>query len=273
MVVIEEIMETEPTPPTPPTPMEVLPSQERLLDAQAIETAAASMTRPSAKMHMEALAKKLRKESEALKRVEANRAKQEETGVKDVEMPEQPPASKPPAAPAVPPSMPGAKYVPIDRFSFDAGGYNAPNVTLYVPLPSVGSIPRENVTCDFTPSSFDLIVKDLNGKSYRLFKDNLEKDIDPEKCKYLVKADKVVLKLAKVKGEYGSYDFWTELTAKKKKRTNQQKNPQESIMDLMKDMYESGDDNMKKMIGETMMKQRRGELDDPMAGGGLGQDF
>jgi len=28
-------------------------------------------------------------------------------------------------------------------------------------------------------------------------------------------------------------------------------------------MYESGDDNMKKMIGETMMKQRRGELDKP----------
>ncbi len=36
-----------------------------------------------------------------------------------------------------------------------------------------------------------------------------------------------------------------------------------SIEILMKDLYDSGDDNMKKMIGETMMKQRRGELDKP----------
>ena len=31
-------------------------------------------------------------------------------------------------------------------------------------------------------------------------------------------------------------------------------------MDMMKQMYDEGDDNMKKMIGETMMKQRNGEL-------------
>jgi hypothetical protein len=44
----------------------------------------------------------------------------------------------------------------------------------------------------------------------------------------------------------------------------------------MRDMYESGDDKMKKMIGETMMKQRNGELNNDgmggMGGGGLG-DF
>ena len=37
-------------------------------------------------------------------------------------------------------------------------------------------------------------------------------------------------------------------------------------MGLMKQMYDEGDDTMKKMIGETMLKQRNGELgrDDPM---------
>ena len=86
------------------------------------------------------------------------------------------------------------KFVPVDRFAFDAGGYNAPFVTLYVDLPGVGSIPRENIQCDFKSSSFDLIVKDLRGKSYRLFKDSLEKDIDTAKCKIVVKADKVIIK-------------------------------------------------------------------------------
>jgi calcyclin binding protein len=37
-------------------------------------------------------------------------------------------------------------------------------------------------------------------------------------------------------------------------------------MDLMKDMYDKGDDSMKKMIGETMTKQRDGKL-----GNGLDQ--
>ena len=30
-------------------------------------------------------------------------------------------------------------------------------------------------------------------------------------------------------------------------------------MDMMKDMYDEGDENMKKIIGEAMMKSRSGE--------------
>lgn len=92
-----------------------------------------------------------------------------------------------------------------------------------------------------------------------MFRDNLDKDINPDASKYIVKADKIVVKLAKVKGEYGSYDHWSGLTAKKKKASKKE-DPSQSIMDLMKEMYDSGDDNMKKMIGETMLKQQRGEL-------------
>ena len=31
------------------------------------------------------------------------------------------------------------------------------------------------------------------------------------------------------------------------------------IMDMMKNMYDEGDENMKKIIGEAMMKSRMGE--------------
>ena len=94
---------------------------------------------------------------------------------------------------------------------------------------------------------------------------------DPSKCKFIVKSDKIVIKLAKVKqGEYGGYDYWTKLSDKKarEKSSKMKENPSSSIMDLMKQMYDEGDDNMKKIIGETMMKQQRGELgkDDPMKG-------
>jgi calcyclin binding protein len=242
-------------------------SQERLLDALEIEEAAVKMKRPTARMQLEGLAKKLRKEGEALKRVETSRrtASEEDTTPLNTPSPaavnpppEKPnPPSKPeptstPHAPARPPSVSSTcAFVPVDRFSFDAGGYNAPFVSVYVNLNGVGSIARDSIICDFTSSSFDLIVKDLNGKSYRLVKDHLEKDIDPDKSKIIVKADKIVVKLAKVKQtDYGGYDYWTKLTDMKPKAgksKSKSADPQSGIMDLMKQMYDDGDDNIRKV--------------------------
>ena len=106
---------------------------------------------------------------------------------------------------------------------------------------------------------------DLNGKNYRLWKDNLDKDIVPEKSTYNVKKNKVIVKLRKVKGEY-SFDHWTSLTAKKPRtaKKDTKEDPMGGLMDMMKDMYEDGDDNMRKVIGEAMMKAQRGEKMDPM---------
>lgn len=273
------------------------PSQERLLDAQEIEKVLESVHRPTVRMHLESLMKKLRKESEALKRVEKSKAVVVESsgsdGEKKIES-ENPDevttASTPEASPVTTESdfvntatpstqqqssstSPStttaaigggsrlAKYVPIDRFAFDAGGYNAPFVTLYIDLPGVGSIPRDQISCEFQKDAFDLIVRNLRNQSYRLYKDCLEKDIDADKSKIIIKSDKIVVKLAKVKqGEYGGYEYWSKLTDDPKKKKNLKENPSAGIMDLMKQMYEEGDDNMRKVIGETMLKQQRGEL-------------
>lgn len=249
---------------------EVSQSQERLLDSQEIQAAAEKAIRPSVKINLQSLATKLLKESQALERVEKSKAVAETPAAPQEE------TTKP--APTPPPAKLGV-YASIDRFSFDAGSHDSPFVTLYVPLPGVGSIPREQITCDFAKDSFDLVVKNLQDKSYRLVKTNLEKDIDTDKSKIVIKADKVLVKLAKVKGEYGSYDYWSKLTDDKKTKGSAPKksDPQSSIMDMMKNMYDEGDDQMKKMIGETFMKQQRGELGsgmDAMGGmGGLGGDL
>jgi calcyclin binding protein len=276
MVSFEEVVEESPT---------LTPSQERMLDAE--EIAAMACKRPTAKMHLTSLAKKLRKESEALKRLEDSQMKSASTdqSATSTEAPKETPTPAAPVAPsppmpvpvkvAPPPASSSVKYTPIDSFAFDAGEYNSPFVTLYISLPGVGSLDKENnIECKFGTSDFDLIVKDLRGKSYRLVKTNLEKDIDPEKSKYIVKADKIIIKLAKIKGEYGSYDYWSKLTDPKRneKKNKSSSDPSSSIMDLMKDMYDSGDDQMRKMIGETMMKQNRGELGKG-ADMGLGNDI
>merc|ERR1711918_307459 len=85
--------------------------------------------------------------------------------------------------------------------------------------------------------------------------------------KLIVKKDSIKLKLAKTKGKYG-YDHWADLCAKKGKPTadGKEADPGASLMDMMKDMYDNGDDTMKKTLGEAMMKSRQREAQ------GLGPD-
>lgn len=200
------------------------------------------------------------------------------------------PASASPAAPFAD----NLKYKPIHKFAFDSGSYNSPTVTIYISIPNIGSIPdpSSQITCKFTSTSFDLTIHDFEEKkananehenesgtnknvvNYRLVKNNLANEINPDKSKYILKANKIVIKLAKTKTEYGSYDSWNELTSSKSTKkgsglssSSSKKDPTAGIMDLMKDMYDKGDDKMKKMIGETMLKQREGRLDGP---GGVG---
>lgn len=173
--------------------------------------------------------------------------------------PPAPPAPEPLARAAATPKLPpGLAYAAIPTFGWDAGEYNTPWVSVYVTLEGVGAV-KDQVQCDFAKDGFDLKVHGLAGKNYRLVKDNLEKDVVPEESKIVVRKDRVTIKLKKVKGEF-SYDSWTALTSKKKKAEKKkgQDDPMGGIMDLMKDMYQDGDDNMKKIIAESMMKAQAG---------------
>jgi calcyclin binding protein len=162
-------------------------------------------------------------------------------------------------------------YIPITDFAWDQGSYNSDTVTVYIDLEGVGRV-KDNCSISFTKSSFDLTIHDLNGKNYRLIKDNLDKDIIPAQSKIVVKNNKVLVKLKKVKGEY-SYENWSNLTAKKKRDETtadaKKSDPMGGLMDMMKDMYEDGDDNMRKIIGEAMLKSQRGEKSEPPSMGDL----
>jgi len=278
---------------------ELSPSQERLLDADEIESLCNDVAkRPSVKAHLESLVQKIRRDASALKRLEDSKARLEaeqgdskqddgeeeeeveEVIVEEVENTTTSAAASTAASATTPPQLSALqKYKNIDKFLFDAGSYNSPTVSIYITsLPShIYSLPKENITCDFTKTSFDLKINDPENpskNSYRLVKDNLDKDINPDKCKLLIKKNKIIIKLGKVKSEYGSYDSWMDLSSKKSKesKAKSKADPSASIMDMMKEMYDSGDDNMKKMIGETMLKQREGKLGGDKPGMGMGMD-
>mmetsp|Transcript_47847 Transcript_47847/g.97815 ORF Transcript_47847/g.97815 Transcript_47847/m.97815 type:complete len:239 (+) Transcript_47847:50-766(+) len=152
------------------------------------------------------------------------------------------------------------KFVPIEDFAWDQGEYNSSTISIFVDLEGVGAV-KDNVETEFTKSSFDLKVIGLDGNNYRLLRDNLEKDIVPDQCRCIVKKNKLVLKLMKVKGEY-SFEHWSTLISKKKKGEQsaaaKKADPAGGLMDMMKDMYDDGDDNMRKVIGEAMMKSKMG---------------
>ena len=189
----------------------------------------------------------------------------------DVDPPQAPESSETTASKPVIPSKPtpkpqvasGAKFVPIEDISWDQGEYGSPHITIYVDIPGVIEA-KDRVECKFGQWSLDLSVMDLKGKNYRLVKDNLEKDILPDKSSFKVKNNKVVIKLAKKKGEF-SYDQWNNLTSKKKREAGDNKkgankeDPMGGIMDMMKNLYDEGDDSTRKAIGEAMLKSRSGE--------------
>ena len=98
-----------------------------------------------------------------------------------------------------------------------------------------------------------------------MFKDNLEKDIVPEKSKFVVKKNSIVIKLKKTEEEHGGFGYWTNLTSKTKKRVDDidSKNPAAGITDMLKEMYEDGDEKTRKLIGQAMSKRGTGESSMP----------
>eukprot|EP00446_Apocalathium_sp_SHHI-4_P053793 CAMPEP_0177365066 /NCGR_PEP_ID=MMETSP0368-20130122/39119_1 /TAXON_ID=447022 ORGANISM="Scrippsiella hangoei-like, Strain SHHI-4" /NCGR_SAMPLE_ID=MMETSP0368 /ASSEMBLY_ACC=CAM_ASM_000363 /LENGTH=258 /DNA_ID=CAMNT_0018827957 /DNA_START=32 /DNA_END=808 /DNA_ORIENTATION=+ len=174
-------------------------------------------------------------------------------------------AAAPAAAPKPAVVKSAGPWTEITTFGLEMGGYNSPIVVLDIRLKGVEALPAANVTCDFTQESLDLKVVGLDGKNHRFFKTNLDKDIVPASSGVKVKKNHVIVTLQKVKGEYG-YDHWSDLCAKGRRKPSGAKksdNPSGGIMDMMQDLYEDGDESMKKIIGEAMYKAKKGEKYEP----------
>ena len=205
---------------------------------------------------------------------------------------EEPPAPAPTPTPTPPPVPTSTVYIPIDKFMFDPGEYNSKSLSIYITAGMDNIVDsKDSVSCDFSETSFDLKVMGHNGKNFRLNRDNLAHSIDPLKSKYLVKQrydgnmylstlggsfvprlaccalrfhftntltrSKIIVKLAKCKGEF-SYDHWESLCAKPgSKKGKKKEDPQASIMSMMKDMYDGGDEDMKRMVSDikTVLRQ------------------
>ncbi|MED6219130.1 hypothetical protein PIB30_033064 [Stylosanthes scabra] len=156
------------------------------------------------------------------------------------------------------PSEPVIHYSPLASFSWDQDN---DKVKIYVSLEGVD---ESKIQSKFKPTSFDVKFHDIQGKNYRCAIPKLNSEIVPEKCKILVKPTRVVITLVKA-----SKGNWVDLHLKEDKlkpNLDKEKDPMAGIMDLMKNMYEEGDDEMKKTIAKAWTDARTGKTADPLGG-------
>ncbi|KAL6546379.1 hypothetical protein OROMI_022100 [Orobanche minor] len=151
---------------------------------------------------------------------------------------------------------PHVNYTTLSSFSWDQDN---DQLKVYMSLEGVD---QEKIQADFKPMSFDIKFHDVQGKNYRCAIPKLNKEIVPEKCKLIVKPKRVVIALVKAsKGNWLDLHFKED---KLKPNSNKERDPMAGIMDLMKNMYDEGDEDMKRTIAKAWTDARSGKAADPL---------
>ncbi|XP_069121075.1 calcyclin-binding protein-like [Argopecten irradians] len=129
---------------------------------------------------------------------------------------------------------------------------------IYAQLPEVQSLPTDKITCNFTSRSFRLQVNELKNKNHEWHIANLMEEIVPESSYFKVKTNSVLVMLKKK-----DVKTWAYVTEREKKaqdtkapKVDDSKDPNDSLMDMLKQMYEDGDDEMKKNISKAWSDSR-----------------
>ena len=125
----------------------------------------------------------------------------------------------------------------------------------------IGKHTKQDIDCEFNDQSIDLRILNFKGKNWRLKISPLNGLIDPAACKIKVKSNSITLELKKAKKKY-----WDDIKQKKSalstdddlstksKEKDEGGDPGASLMNMMKELYQSGDDNMKRTIAESWEK-------------------
>ncbi|XP_059200506.1 calcyclin-binding protein [Centropristis striata] len=155
-----------------------------------------------------------------------------------------------------------AYTVKINNYAWDQ---SEKFVKIYLTLKDVHKIPPENVEVSFTEKSFSVLVKDLDGKNHQMTILNLLYPIDEKESYKKIKTDMILLMCKKQ-----TTKKWECLTALEKQSKDKDKptvdenaDPSDGLMNMLKKIYSEGDDEMKRTINkawsESQEKKIRGE--------------
>lgn len=138
-------------------------------------------------------------------------------------------------------------------------------VKLYVSLEGVEKLPKEKVNADFNSSSVDLVVRELQNKNRQLQIRNLLYEINPKESSVKTKPGYLTILMRKAVSKNWEYLTKIEKSESDKKKPNydKDKDPSEGLMDMMKKLYEEGDDEMKRTIAKAWTESREKETSLP----------
>ncbi|KAJ4462577.1 putative calcyclin-binding protein [Paratrimastix pyriformis] len=127
-------------------------------------------------------------------------------------------------------------------------------VEIYLELANVGTVPTEHVHVTVQANAIGAVVEGLEGKNYRFTQNPLCHPIDPAASLYRVRPNRIYFKLKKAKES----EYWDSVQMRAdrfsealKKEKYDYSDPSKGLMDLMKNLYESGDDEMKRTIAKS----------------------
>jgi hypothetical protein len=190
-----------------------------------------------------------------------------------------PPAPSPAPAPHPLPVSAPAPAPALERWVTPRYSYEQDNthLTLLVfDLPPMTPEVRAGGACTITAASVSLCIPHPGAPGgaagFRLLVEPLEKEINVAESSFKFKKTQVEVKLRK----RTAWEHWTALMGKKRGgggAVEAEKDPGAGLMDMMKDMYNDGTPEMKKVIAEAWEKSRAGGGSGGGGGGGGGIDF
>ena len=156
-----------------------------------------------------------------------------------------------------PPATTEKTFVAVTAFGWEQGDRKSPWARVSVPL---SGVEPEQVSCVFGEDAFDLQIRGLRGKDYRLRRNALGGNIDPAKSSYSVAGGRVVVKLRKVPLEDGSFVEWEELSCpggdREKAVDNAPRKPGGEPYDIARKLYETGNPIVREKIGAAATRHR-----------------
>ena len=154
-----------------------------------------------------------------------------------------------------------AQFTTISKYAFDTSNNKFIKLYLTDGFDGIKTFSSSNIKSKFTKTSFDVCILNWKGRNYRFSCFNLSKEINPTDSYVKQTNSGLIVYLAKA----NTSDFWDSLEKKKglfgnkdedSPALDKNKDPNQSLMEMMRDMYQNGDPEMKRMIAEAWTKSR-----------------
>nr|XP_006818998.1 PREDICTED: calcyclin-binding protein-like [Saccoglossus kowalevskii] len=128
---------------------------------------------------------------------------------------------------------------------------------LYITLKGIETLPKDNCLVQFGEESVTICVSNLNGKNHELIIKTLLNPIIPSDSHFKIKTDMLVVFMKKKDKQTWAYVTKGDMKNKEKKPPKMDNaDPSAGIMNMMKNMYEEGDDDMKRTIAKAWTESR-----------------